>query len=159
MKSQLSVSGAATGSFCHGNDRGSREQRGKGGIQRREAKGKMKESGWEQTCWAGTGAEDHIRMNTVLHSQTREHSLLWRQDFFHSIPVTMQAWIMYNLLKGSIQLRAKSTGSLSGNVFLTKPLKTKPHTLLFKWLHYKVLEPPSWPSFSWLILHYLFIHQ
>lgn len=51
MKSQLSVSGA----FCHGNDRESREQRGKGRIQRRKAKGKMKESGWEQTqlSWGG----------------------------------------------------------------------------------------------------------
>lgn len=70
---------------------------------------------------------------------------------------------MNNLLKGNVQLRVKSTGSKSGNVFwqnLKKKQnkKDKRLTLLFKWHHYKVLESPSWLSFSWLILHYLFIY-
>ena len=85
MKSQLSVSGAANGGFfANVMTGGSGEQRRKEGIQRREAKGKNERKHPRTNRRVGAGAEDNIRMNTVLHSQTCKHHLLQRQDFFHS---------------------------------------------------------------------------
>lgn len=70
----------------------------------------------------------------------------------------MQSWIMNNLLKGSIQLRAKSTGSQTGNVFWQNLKKTKPPALLFNSiivLHHKSYSlPPGQVSADWSLLIY-----
>lgn len=100
--------------FCQGDDRGSKDQREKW-YKRREGKGNNKKKAAKRKhSRAAESAEDSIWMNTALQSDVQTSSAV---DSISSTPVNMHSSIMNNLLKGSFQLRVKSTENRSGNVF------------------------------------------
>lgn len=131
MKSQLSVSGAANRLFNQGDDRGSRQQTGNRGIQKewKEKKGeKWKVGGWEQTQLSRGGRvqEPTWMQRRTLNIQT---SSAVETGFLPFPSLCSHSWIMNNLLKGSVQLRVKSTGSTSRDVSDRKLKKKNKDTL------------------------------
>lgn len=76
MKSQLSVSGAVNEVFfCQGDDRGSREQKGKRQDTKGRRKGRMKVSKWERTqSGRNRGTKQHLDENSVAQPDVQTSS-------------------------------------------------------------------------------------